>query len=58
VASRSLFTNRQALAEAIRAGCDLFVTSDTDFAALFDQRVKGVLVEKSAVYLRRVFSAE
>ncbi len=48
--------DRQALAEAIGAGCDLFVTSDTDFAALFGQRVKGVTVEKSSFYARRVLT--
>ena len=49
--------DRQALAEAIGAGCDLFVTSDTDFEALFGTKVKGVLVERSLEYTRRHFSA-
>ena len=49
--------DRQALAEAIGSECDLFITSDTDFAALFGQHVKGVLVEKSAHYARRILSA-
>ena len=42
--------DRQALAEAIGSGCNMFVTTDTDFAALFGQTVKGVLIEKCAVY--------
>ncbi len=50
--------DRQALAEAIGAGCDLFVTSDTDFAALFGQRIKGVLIEKSPDYALRVLVHE
>ena len=45
--------DRQALAEAIGAGCDLFVTSDTDFSALFGQTIKGVRIEKSAIYARK-----
>lgn len=48
--------DRQALAEAIGAGCARFVTSDTDFSALFGQDVKGVRVEKSAIYARRVLT--
>jgi len=49
--------DRQALAEAIGAECELFVTSDTDFAAIVGQRVKGVLIERSSTYARRVLSA-
>ncbi len=48
--------DRQALAEAIGAECDVFVTSDTDFAALFGQRIKGVLVEKSHQYSLRILT--
>jgi predicted nucleic acid-binding protein len=44
--------DRQALSEAIGAACDLFVTSDTDFDALFGQRIKGTLVVKSGLYVR------
>jgi predicted nucleic acid-binding protein len=50
--------DRQALAEAIGAECELFVTSDTDFSALFGTRIKGVLVEKSAIYARRVLESQ
>jgi len=46
--------DRQALAEAIGARCDVFVTSDTDFGDLFGQNVRGVLIEKSARYARRI----
>ena len=49
--------DRQALAEAIGAECELFVTSDTDFSALFGTRIRGVLVEKSALYARRVLES-
>ena len=48
--------DRQALAEAIGAECDLFVTSDSDFKALYGQKVKGVLVERSGTYVRRVLA--
>jgi predicted nucleic acid-binding protein len=48
--------DRQALAEAIGASCDLFVTSDNDFGDLFGQRVKGVLVQKSSLYVRQILS--
>jgi predicted nucleic acid-binding protein len=50
--------DRQALAEAIGAECELFVTSNTDFSALFGTRIKGVLVEKSALYARRVLESQ
>jgi len=50
--------DRQALAEAIGSGCDLFVTSDTDFAALFGQHIKGVLIEKSPNYALQVLADE
>jgi len=46
--------DRQALAEAIGAACDLFITSDTDFNQLFGKRVKGVLIQTSARYVRDV----
>ena len=48
--------DRQALAEAIGAEGDIFVTSDSDFAAIFGQRIKGVLIEKSSIYARRVLT--
>ncbi|MFZ4507349.1 MAG: hypothetical protein ACOYON_06600 [Fimbriimonas sp.] len=44
--------DRQALAEAIGAACELFVTDDEDFANLFGQRIKGVLVVRSRDYVR------
>jgi hypothetical protein len=53
-ANRVRFPRARALAEAIGAKCDLFVTSDTDFAALFGQRIKGVLIEKSPDYALRI----
>ena len=45
--------DRQALAEAVGAACDVFITTDKDFNSLFGNRVKGVLVEKSSTYVRR-----
>ena len=50
--------DRQALAEAIGSKCDSFITSDTDFDALFGQHVKGVLIMKGSAYARQVLLAK
>jgi len=45
--------DRQALAEAIGAACDEFVTFNSrDFAALYGQVVYGVLIRHSAEFKR------
>jgi hypothetical protein len=45
--------DRQALAEAIGARCDEFVTFNSrDFDALFGQRLCGTLVRHSAEFVR------
>lgn len=45
--------DRQALAEAIGAGCDEFVTFNSrDFAPLYGQTIFGVLIRHSAEFRR------
>ena len=48
--------DRQALAEAIGAECDEFVTfNSNDFNAIYNQRIEGVLIRHSADFKRQFF---